>query len=170
MCLRCSNIACFFATCQLICVRCLLEVVCEGLNERPVSSHSWLPAVTTQPTSLLIPLNYVGENPPNRKRVLLDGKAFHYHPPIVLIRLKYCWNGRKTASHSSIWPSLPFSLLLVRTDTSLLILSGHHLNIFGVRWSPVNNKNYFCQAKRLLGVHWNIGNTQISRWVSGRRI
>ena len=29
-----------FATCQLICIRCLLEVVCEGLNERPVSSHS----------------------------------------------------------------------------------------------------------------------------------
>ena len=28
------------------------------------------------------------------KRVLLN-TAFHYHPPIVLIWLKYCWKGRK---------------------------------------------------------------------------
>ena len=31
--------------------------------------------------------------------------AFHYHPPITLIWLKYCWNGCKTASHpsSALW-------------------------------------------------------------------
>ena len=29
--------------------------------------------------------------------------AFHYHPRIVLIWLKYCWKGRKIASHPSIY-------------------------------------------------------------------
>ena len=31
--------------------------------------------------------------------------AFHYHLPIVLIWLKYCWKGRKIASHPSIYNS-----------------------------------------------------------------
>ena len=29
--------------------------------------------------------------------------AFHYHPPIVLLWLKYCWKGLKVASHPSIF-------------------------------------------------------------------
>ena len=29
--------------------------------------------------------------------------AFHYHPPVVLIWLKYCWKGRKIESHPSIY-------------------------------------------------------------------
>ena len=28
--------------------------------------------------------------------------AFHYHPSIVLIWLKYCWKGRKITNHPSI--------------------------------------------------------------------
>ena len=32
--------------------------------------------------------------------------AFHYHPNVVLIWLKYCWKGRKIASHPPIHPSI----------------------------------------------------------------
>ena len=39
--------------------------------------------------------------------------AFHCHPDIVLIWLKYCWKGRKIASHPSIHPSIhPFHAIL----------------------------------------------------------
>ena len=33
--------------------------------------------------------------------------AFHYHPSIVLIWLKYCWKGRKITNHPSIHTTFP---------------------------------------------------------------
>ena len=46
--------------------------------------------------------------------------AFHYHLNIVLIWLKYCWKGRKIASHSSI--GIPSKLL------GTLIKEVHNVN------------------------------------------
>ena len=99
-------------------------------------------------------------------------RTFPYHPSIILIRLKRCRKGRRIASHSSIGPSLPFSILLVRTDMNLLNLSGHHL-IYLARDGPLfsnKNNNYSCQAKRLFGVHVNREHSNQLVKPAGRRI
>ena len=48
------------------------------------------------------------------------------------------------------FPDLPYlsQPLLVRTDMSLLNLSGHHINIFGVRFPLLNNKTIFVSSKK----------------------
>ena len=54
--------------------------------------------------------------------------AFHYLPLIVLIRLKYCYQGRKIASH----PSNPYYLCIMHA-TYLHIISTSCGNIFTLR-------------------------------------
>ena len=51
--------------------------------------------------------------------------AFHYHPNIVLIWLKYCWKGRKIASH----PSIHTSFLRSSIKSYWLITPRYHVYI-----------------------------------------